>query len=104
NVVVTSTYRRSERRPATTGSSTDVSHSGCRLVTIGVCKKLYAGGGDGVAHSRPDDSHGFAPAASPPRQLMITFTTKTITDSAMMYAPIVATRLSVPHPVGARYV
>src|ERR1700753_82087 len=41
------------------------SHSGRRLVTTGSVAKLYAGGGDGVDHSRVQASHGSFPATLP---------------------------------------
>ena len=43
------------------------SHSGRRLLTIGIVSKLYAGGGDVVAHSSVQASHGSSPAGRPLR-------------------------------------
>src|SRR5882724_5436701 len=41
------------------------SHSGRRLLTDGITAKLYAGGGELVAHSRVHASHGSLPAIFP---------------------------------------
>ena len=51
--------------------------------------KLYSGGGESVAHSSVPESHGFAPATSPCRKLLIAFKMKTIPPNAMMEAPTV---------------
>src|SRR3954462_11413523 len=71
NTVVRRTSRRSVDKPVATGISTVVSHSGCRLSTMGVCTNEYVGGGEATAHSRPYDAHGFGPASSPANQLLI---------------------------------
>src|SRR3982750_911406 len=55
----------STRRPVATGSSPGVSHKGVALSTTGIGSKLYTGGGEEVAHSRPAASHGFGPAIAP---------------------------------------
>src|ERR1044071_4300029 len=90
--------------PVATGWSRLVSHNGCRLLTIGVCKKIKLGGGDDTAPSRPDDFHGSGPATAPPIQLLIALMTNSNTDVAIVTAPTVARRLSGPQPVAARYV
>jgi hypothetical protein len=66
--------------------------------------KLYGGGGDGVAHSRPDAPHGSAGAGAPARRLRHTLTKNTSTLSATVNAPIVDSRLSPDQPASAGYV
>ena len=41
------------------------SHSGRRLRTVGICSKLYGGGGDVVDHSNVQAFHGSSPAGWP---------------------------------------
>ena len=41
------------------------SHSGRRLCTVGIASKLYAGGGEDVAHSNVQPSQGSLPATRP---------------------------------------
>src|SRR5579871_2291691 len=41
------------------------SQSGRRLRTVGIVSKLYEGGGDVVAHSSVQASHGSSPAGAP---------------------------------------
>src|SRR5207244_13032292 len=48
------------------------SHSGRRLCTTGITSKLYAGGGEVVAHSSAQASQGSAPAGRPCRSDAIT--------------------------------
>src|SRR5690242_2212080 len=47
------------------GGSGTISHSGSRARTIGILSKLYAGGGDGVAHSSVPAPQGLSPARVP---------------------------------------
>src|SRR5689334_14858045 len=49
------------------GGSETVSHSGSRERTIGCSSKLYAGGGDAVAHSSVPPPHGLSQASAPSR-------------------------------------
>src|SRR6185312_10635279 len=101
NVVVINTSRRSVRSPVITGSAFDVSHNGCALDTTGECTKLYGGGGEATAHSRPGAPHGFGPAMGPLRQVRSTLTRKMTTLTASVTAPTDARKLSGPHPVDA---
>src|SRR4051812_45411125 len=56
-----STSRRSMLRPAATGSSPPLAHSGSRWLTTGTREKLYGGGGELVAHSSVDAPQGLSP-------------------------------------------
>src|SRR5438477_10384921 len=58
------------------------SQSGRRLLTVGMTAKLYAGGGEGVDHSRVQASHGSLPAALPLKYDHTRFATKTTIPSA----------------------
>src|SRR5262249_38687278 len=49
------------------------SHSGRRLYTVGISSKLYDGGGEEVAHSSVQASHGLSPAGLPLRPETIRF-------------------------------
>src|SRR5579862_629883 len=75
-----------------------------REVTTGISAKLYSGGGDDVSHSSVRASHGSSPQSSPRWRVKMTLTRNTSTDVAMMKAPIVAMRLSVPQPMPLGYV
>src|SRR5205823_2292695 len=74
------------------------SHSGRALRTGGRVAKLYAGGGDDVAHSSVQASQGFGPATAPRRRLRQAFQRKASTDSASTNEPTVSTRFQVPQP------
>src|SRR5262245_24050923 len=52
------------------------SQSGRRLCTVGTAAKLYDGGGEVVAHSSVQASHGLSPAGLPLRRDTIRFHTK----------------------------
>src|SRR4051794_35540934 len=52
------------------------SHRGRRLWTVGMVSKLYAGGGEVVAHSSVQAPHGLSPAGRPWRHDTITLYTK----------------------------
>src|SRR5262245_34294346 len=52
------------------------SQSGRRLCTVGTSSKLYDGGGEVVAHSSVQASHGLSPAGLPLRRDTIRFHTK----------------------------
>src|SRR5438445_12601855 len=74
------------------GSWCSVFHRGSRLVTVGMTEKLYAGGGEGMLHSRVAPPHGSFGATCPCRALRHTLKRKTRIDTAMRNAPIVETR------------
>jgi hypothetical protein len=67
-----------------------------------MCRKLYGGGGDAVAHSRLSACQGSPPAGAPERRLRTMFTRKSTMLSAIVAAPAVATRLSGPQPVSGK--
>src|SRR5262249_36513740 len=77
------------------------SHRGRRLPTTGTTSKLYSGGGEVVAHSRVQASHGSSPARSPLRSERTTFTTKKRTPSICSGTPAVVTRFHHSHPRSA---
>ena len=54
-----------------------------------------------VAHSRVGAFQGLGPASLPRRRLMKTLMMNSKTLMAMVHAPMVAMRLSVPQPVSA---
>src|SRR5437016_7651200 len=58
------------------------SQSGRRLLMVGMTAKLYAGGGEGVDHSRVQASHGSLPAVSPLKYDHTRFATKTTIPNA----------------------
>src|SRR5205807_1024186 len=60
--------------------------------TGGMVSKLYAGGGELVAHSSVLPCQGSAGARRPPRTLMAKLTTKIKTAIAITNAPMVAIR------------
>src|SRR4051812_279388 len=68
--VVQSNWRLSDARPLIALSSP--SQSGSRPDTTGTKAKLYEAGGEVVAHSRPDASHGLSPAGWPRRKVSAT--------------------------------
>src|SRR3954468_9607933 len=74
------------------------SHSGCRLPIVGSTAKVYAGGGDGVAHPSVPASHGFGPASTPRDRLRQTLTRNRTMPAANRNAPIVSSRLYASHP------
>src|SRR5205814_6072047 len=80
------------------------SQSGRRPVTAEMLAKFSGGGGDVVAHSSVNASHGSSPAISPERRLRTRFTKKTTIATARIAAPIVEMKLSGPQPVLAAYV
>ena len=98
---VMSTSRLSTERPLTCAAWPPGSQSGSRPATTGIASKLQAGGGDDVAHSSVPAPHGFAPAGAPTRRLRQTLTTKSRTLTAIIAAPIDATRFIVPQPISA---
>jgi hypothetical protein len=98
---VTSTCRFCESSPTTGGGANSVCHSGSRLATVGCGRKLYGGGGDGVAHSSVEAPHGFDSAAAPRRRLVITLIRNTSSDTKITAAPIVASRFIDPQPIAA---
>jgi hypothetical protein len=65
---------------------------------------VQGGGGEVVAHSRDEAPQGLSLAAGPWRRLRTTFTMKSSTLNAMVTAPIVEMRFSVPQPISAGYV
>src|ERR1700677_3313404 len=70
------------------------SHSGRRLLTTGSSAKLYSGGGELVAHSKVQASHGSFPAICPFRRERMILKTKTSNPRAWKTAPMVQTKLS----------
>src|SRR5207247_753841 len=75
------------------------SQSGRRPVTAGVAGKFSGGGGEDVAHSRVNASHGSSPATSPERRLRTRFAKKITIATARIAAPMVETRFNGPQPV-----
>src|SRR6266487_1525552 len=69
-----------------------------RSWTMGSTAKLYTGGGEGIVHSRVRPSHGSAGAGAPERVVLTTLPRKTRKDSAMVKAPMVATRFQKFQP------
>ena len=80
------------------------SHNGRRLLTTGRTGKLYAGGGEGVDHSRVHASHGSLPAGSPRKYDHRRFATKTNMAVAWKNTPIVTIRFRVSQPRPGSYV
>src|SRR6185503_7291835 len=68
------------------------SKTGRSLRIGGSLSKLYAGGGEEVAHSRVLPSHGSSPTRSPLMKVATTFTRNGSTLAAMRNAPAVETR------------
>src|SRR5439155_15184640 len=68
------------------------SRSGRPLRTGGTLSKLYAGGGEVVAHSSVLACHGSADARRPPLTLIATLIRKSRMADAIMKAPMVAIR------------
>src|SRR5919204_5577124 len=93
-------YRSLATRDETTrGQCGTSSFNGRALWTTGMRAKLYAGGGEVVAHSRVSAFHGSSSATLPCFSITF-FTTLKMnieTERAMMYTPIVEMRLSRPH-------
>src|SRR5947209_20608766 len=77
------------------------SHSGRRLCTVGITAKLYAGGGEVVAHSSVQASQGSSPAGRPWRSDAITFHTKMAKLGTWMSAPSVVSWFHTAHPRSA---
>src|SRR6266446_2087452 len=69
-----------------------------RSCTTGTTAKLYTGGGDGIVHSRVRPSHGSAGAGAPERVVLTTLARKTRKETAMVKAPMVATRFQKFQP------
>src|SRR5205085_1406609 len=91
--------------PGTTKLLCCRSHRGRALVTGGGSpRKLCAGGGDVVAHSSVHASHGFASASRLLRKLTMTFQPNVNIATPSTKAPMVARRLSGPHPGRSGYV
>src|SRR5262245_28285104 len=80
------------------------SHSGRRLLTVGTIAKLYAGGGEVVAHSNVHASQGSLPAVSPRKYDQIRLKTKTNTPAPWSNAPMVTMRFNVSQPRPGSYV
>src|SRR5437879_3717339 len=74
------------------------SQSGRRLLMVGMTAKLYAGGGEGVDHSRVQASHGSLPAVSPLKYDHTRFATKTTIPNALKKTPMVTMRFHTSHP------
>src|SRR5437899_5265730 len=97
--------RRSHRDHGASRSSGCLrSQSGRRPVTAGMLEKFSGGGGEVVAHSRVNASHGSSPAISPERRLRTRLTKKMTIAIARIAAPIVDRRFNGPQPVLAAYV
>src|SRR5215470_6081410 len=69
-----------------------------RSRTMGTTAKLYTGGGEGIVHSSVRPSQGSAGAGAPERAVVTTFHRKTSSESAMVKAPMVATRFQKFQP------
>src|SRR5205823_2555130 len=74
------------------------SHSGRRLVVTGTVSKLYGGGGEVVAHSSVQASHGSSPAGAPCRSDTRMFTTKISTAAIWTGTPSVVMRFHISQP------
>src|SRR5258708_30403839 len=74
------------------------SQSGRRLLTDGITAKLYAGGGELVAHSRVHASHGSLPAILPLTEDKSRLTAKTRRPSPWKKTPMVTIKFHVSHP------
>src|SRR5260370_37903981 len=74
------------------------SQSGRRLLTVGIKAKLYAGGGELVAHSRVHASHGSLPAILPLIKDKSRLTAKTRMPSPWKKTPMVTIKFHVSHP------
>src|SRR5262249_13776510 len=77
------------------------SHSGRRLETVGTTAKLYGGGGEVVAHSSVQASHGSLPAGPPPPRATTTFTPSGATPRICRGTPNVVTRFQTSQPRSA---
>src|SRR3954452_14946457 len=80
------------------------SQSGRLLRTTGSFSKLYSGGGDDVAHSSVQTSHGSSPAFSPERTESMTFQMKIAIAAACTITPSEETRFQKSHPRSGAYV
>src|SRR5262249_33532144 len=80
------------------------SQSGRLLRISGTATKLYSAGGEVVAHSRVQASHGSLPAAAPFRSDQMTFQTKHAIAAAWKITPVDAIRLTDSQPLPAGYV
>src|SRR5262249_29444861 len=74
------------------------SHSGRLLRTSGSVAKLYSGGGDVVAHSSVQASHGSLPATWPWRSERTTFQMKSAIAADWNTTPTDATRFTLSQP------
>src|SRR6185436_4309464 len=90
---VTNVVRRISGSPVTSATGNSFSQSGVREFTTGMAMKLYAGGGQLVAHSSPDAFQGLSGARSRRRMLTTTFTRNTSMLTAIVTAPTVDSRL-----------
>src|SRR2546427_8442893 len=79
-------------------------HSSSTLCTTGMSSKLWAGGGEEVAHSSVRASHGSSPAAwADDRDVRTTFRMKITIEAAIMKAPMVETMFQKFHPANGEY-
>ena len=69
-----------------------------------VCEEKRSGGGELVAHSRPEASQGLSPATCPRRRLITRLTTKTTMLTAISTEPSEAIRFHRSQPRPALYV
>src|SRR5699024_433079 len=74
------------------------SHSGRRLRTGGILVKLLGFGGEDVAHSSVQASHGSSPASGCFFRVIHRFHRKTSTAMAIIKAPAVEIKFRVPKP------
>src|SRR5919201_5426721 len=81
-------FSRSRRLPLSR-SLDRRSHSGRALSMGGSAAKLYAGGGEVVAHSSVQASHGLSPAGFPFRRLQNLFHSRNMVARAVTNAPVV---------------
>ena len=77
------------------------SHSGRRLWTTGIDSKLYDGGGEVVAHSSVQASHGSSPAGLPFHSDTTMLKTKIAKLGAWMNAPSVVSWFQKSQPRSA---
>src|SRR5207244_2472193 len=74
------------------------SHNGRALTIGGSAAKLYAGGGEDVAHSNVHAFQGLSPANRPRRNVRSASHKNTSTPMPITNAPIVSAKLSAPQP------
>src|SRR5689334_14208498 len=88
---------------STTGGGCS-SHSGCRLVTIGISAKLNSGGGEVVAHSSESAFHGSSPARGPRFTLQTKLISVSSTPTANTNEKMLMSMLSESQPRPLWYV